>query len=72
MLNTAISAYKGEDIGDLAPETFDTVLVDAPCSGEGMQYKHDKKVQMRDQKAADKLAKLQTQLLLSGIKALKV
>lgn len=72
MLNTAISAYKGEDIGDLAPETFDKVLVDAPCSGEGMQYKHDKKVQMRDQKAADKLAKLQTQLLLSGIKALKV
>ena len=72
MLNTAISAYKGEDIGDLAPETFDKVLVDAPCSGEGMQYKHDKKVQMRDQKAADKLAKLQTQLLISGIKALKV
>lgn len=72
MLNTAVSAYDGTQIGDLASEAFDKVLVDAPCSGEGMQYKHDKSVQLWDQKAAEKLAKLQFQLLLSGIKALKV
>ena len=70
--NTAVSAYDGTQIGDLAPEQFDKVLVDAPCSGEGMQYKHDKTVTFRDQKAADKLAKLQHQLLISGLKALKV
>ena len=72
MHNTAVSAYDGTQIGELAPEAFDKVLVDAPCSGEGMQYKHDKSVQLWDQKAAEKLAKLQLQLLLSGIKALKV
>jgi ribosomal RNA small subunit methyltransferase F len=32
MLNTAVSAYDGTQIGDLAPEFFDKVLVDAPCS----------------------------------------
>ncbi len=72
MLNTAVSAYDGTQIWDLVPESFDKVLVDAPCSGEGMQYKHDKTVHFRDQKSAEKLAKLQTELLLSGLKALKV
>lgn len=72
LFNTAISAYDGTQIGDLAPESFDKVLVDAPCSGEWMQYKHDKTVQYRDQKSADQLAKLQVQLLISGLKALKI
>lgn len=72
LLNTAISAYDGTQIGDLSPESFDKVLVDAPCSWEGMQYKHDKTVHLRDQKWADQLAKLQIQLLISGLKALKV
>lgn len=72
MLNTAVSAYDGTQIGDLAPEFFDKVLVDAPCSWEGMQYKHDKTVHIWDQKSADQLAKLQVQLLISGLKALKV
>jgi hypothetical protein len=53
-------------------EVFDKALVDAPCSGEGMQYKSDSKTTYRDEKNAQQLSKLQIQLLISGLKALKV
>ena len=59
-------------IWDKFPETFDKVLVDAPCSWEWMQYKSDKKVRQRDEKKSQKLSQLQIQLLISGLKALKV
>jgi len=59
-------------IWDKFPETFDKVLVDAPCSWEWMQYKSDKKVRQRDEKKSKKLSDLQIQLLVSWLKALKV
>ena len=59
-------------IWDKFPETFDKVLVDAPCSWEWMQYKSDKKVRQRDEKKSQKLSQLQIQLLISWLKALKV
>ena len=59
-------------IWDKLPETFDKVLVDAPCSWEWMQYKSDKKVRQRDEKKSKKLSELQIQLLISWLKSLKV
>ncbi len=59
-------------IWDKFPETFDKVLVDAPCSWEGMQYKSDKKIRQRDEKKSKKLSELQIQLLISWLKSLKV
>ena len=59
-------------IWDKFPETFDKVLVDAPCSWEWMQYKSDKKVRQRDEKKSKKLSELQTQLLISWLKSLKI
>ena len=59
-------------IWDKFPETFDKVLVDAPCSWEWMQYKFDKKVRQRDEKKSKKLSDLQIQLLISWLKSLKV
>ena len=58
-------------IWDKFPETFDKVLVDAPCSWEWMQYKSDKKVRQRDEKKSKKLSDLQIQLLISWLKSLK-
>jgi len=58
-------------IWDRFPETFDKVLVDAPCSWEWMQYKSDKKVRQRDEKKSKKLSDLQIQLLISWLKSLK-
>ena len=72
LANTAVSAYQGQQIWELVSEVFDKVLVDAPCSGEGMQYKSDSKTTYRDEKNAQQLSKLQIQLLISGLKALKV
>ena len=57
---------------DKLPETFDKVLVDAPCSWEWMQYKSDKKVRQRDEKKSKKLSELQIQLLISWLRSLKV
>ena len=48
------------------------MLLDAPCSGEGMQYKSDFKVYQWNEKAVRKLAYLQRELLVSGLRALKV
>jgi 16S rRNA C967 or C1407 C5-methylase (RsmB/RsmF family) len=59
-------------IWDKFPETFNKVLVDAPCSWEWMQYKSDKKVRQRDEKKSKKLSDLQIQLLISWLKSLKV
>lgn len=59
-------------IWDKLPEMFDKVLVDAPCSGEWMQYKSDKKIWQWDEKKSRKLSELQTQLLISWLKSLKV
>ena len=59
-------------IWDKLPEIFDKVLVDAPCSWEWMQYKSDKKVWQWNEKKSRELSQLQTNLLISWLKALKV
>ena len=33
--NTAITHFDGAVFGEWLPETFDAILLDAPCSGEG-------------------------------------
>jgi hypothetical protein len=65
----------GEDwciLWDKFSESFDKVLVDAPCSWEWMQYKSDKKIWQRDEKKSKKLSDLQIKLLISWLKSLKV
>ena len=59
-------------IWDKLPETFDKVLVDAPCSWEWMQYKSDQKVWQWNEKKSRDLSNLQTKLLISWLKALKL
>lgn len=39
--NTIVTFNKAEDFGERTPNLFDCVLVDAPCSGEGM-FRKDK------------------------------
>lgn len=58
-------------MGNLLSEQCDKVLLDAPCSGEGMQYKSDVNIYQRKEKATRKLAHLQKNLLITGINALK-
>jgi 16S rRNA C967 or C1407 C5-methylase (RsmB/RsmF family) len=70
--NVWVIQQDGCIIWDKLPETFDKVLVDAPCSWEWMQYKSDKKIWQRDEKKSKKLSNLQIQLLISWLKSLKV
>ena len=70
--NTCIIQEDGINLGKTFPELFDKVLLDAPCSWEGMQYKSDKKIWAWDEKKSRKLSELQTNLLISWLNALKV
>jgi hypothetical protein len=59
-------------LGHLLSEQCDKVLLDAPCSGEGMQYKSDFKIYQWNEKQVKKLAYLQKELLIAGLQCLKV
>jgi 16S rRNA C967 or C1407 C5-methylase (RsmB/RsmF family) len=69
--NVLITEYDGRQLGNLLAGQCDKVLLDAPCSGEGMQYKSEMKVYQWNEKASRKLAHLQRELLFSGLRALK-
>lgn len=62
----------GERFGRLAPASFDRVLVDAPCSGEG-RFRLDDPESLADWKPAKvkRLAVEQERLLLAGLRALR-
>ena len=70
--NIAITNYPGESFGDWYPETFDLVLLDAPCSMENLRptSNHPLRETTRDERL--RLQDRQVQLLSSGLRCLKV
>jgi len=70
--HAAISNYPGEYFGKWFPETFDFVLLDAPCSMQGLRETDAHALKPITQKEIDSLARRQTHLLESAISALKV
>jgi 16S rRNA (cytosine1407-C5)-methyltransferase len=70
VVNSAVTNIAGEKFGQWYPETFDLVLLDAPCSMENL---HPGAGHKREIKAAERhrLAARQTQLLLSAIQTCK-
>ncbi len=69
--NVFVTNYDGRYFSNY-PETFDKVLLDAPCSGEGTAYKTDDALKFWNIKNIKRIAKLQAQLLESAFVALKV
>jgi 16S rRNA (cytosine1407-C5)-methyltransferase len=69
--NTAITHITGEKFGILLPDTFDAVLIDAPCSGEGTGFKSDAWTKRRREETIHSIARLQKELIISGINACK-
>lgn len=61
----------GRDIGTLHPDTFDRVLVDAPCSGLGALRRRPEARWRRTPQDVATLSALQLELLRSGISALR-
>ncbi len=70
--HVAVTNYPGESFGNWFPETFDCILLDAPCSMQGLRESESHAIKPITQKEINQLAKRQLKLLDSAIKALKV
>jgi 16S rRNA (cytosine1407-C5)-methyltransferase len=69
--NVAITNYLGELWGGWYPETFDWVLLDAPCSGESLRTAERRQARSISDRERDSLQAQQVRLLISGFQALK-
>jgi 16S rRNA (cytosine1407-C5)-methyltransferase len=70
-INQLVTQYPGESFGSWFPETFDLVLLDAPCSMENLRPTPNHPLRETTQDERLRLQERQTQLLMSGIRALK-
>ena len=66
----AITNYDGAHYRNF-PETFDRILLDAPCSGEGIGFKESQTVKYWNLKNIHTIARLQTKLLDAAFRSLK-
>jgi 16S rRNA (cytosine1407-C5)-methyltransferase len=69
--NIYVTNYDGRFFKQI-PETFDKVLLDAPCSGEGTAFKTDDALKHWNIKNIKRIAKLQFGLLEAAGKTIKV
>ena len=71
-INFAITNYPGESFGDWYPETFDRVLLDAPCSMENLRPTPNHPMRETTPDERMRLQERQIQLLASGLRSLKI
>ncbi|EKE27602.1 MAG: RNA methylase, NOL1/NOP2/sun family [uncultured bacterium (gcode 4)] len=69
--NVWISNYNWQFLGRLT-ETFDKILLDAPCSGEGIWFKSIEALKYWNLKNVKKIADLQKKLFESWLNSLKI
>ncbi|MBN1812264.1 MAG: NOL1/NOP2/sun family putative RNA methylase [Anaerolineae bacterium] len=70
-INTVITNYPGERFGSWFPETFDKVLLDAPCSGESLRTAERRRMQPVSAQERQALHRRQLELLISAFHVLK-
>ncbi len=70
--NTAITRFPGESFGAWFPEVFDLVLLDAPCSMQGLRTTESHPARPITAKESRQLAKRQVALLTSALQAVRV
>lgn len=70
--NTAVTRFPGESFGNWFPETFDRVLIDAPCSMQGLRTTESHPLRPVTAKETQNLAKRQINLLTSALKAARI
>lgn len=71
-LNVSLIKQKGELLSKYLENTFDKILVDAPCSALGIVQKKGEVSNWWNVKQMEKIAELQLRLLISAIKMAKV
>ena len=72
MANGAISNFAGEKLGDWFAESFDKILLDAPCSMESLRVSESHPFRDISASERERLASRQLALLVSALKATKV
>ncbi len=71
-INLAVTNYPGEAFGSWYPETFDLVLLDAPCSMENLRPTPNRPLRQTTDDERLRLQERQIQLLTSGLQTLKI
>ena len=69
--NALVTNETVERLGERFPEQFDKVLIDAPCSGEGMFRKEEAAVTDWSQETVEMCARRQAEILHHGAKLLR-
>lgn len=70
--NQIITQYPGEQFGDWFPETFDMILLDAPCSMENLRPTTNRPLRETTADERLRLQDRQVDLLMSALGSLKV
>ncbi len=70
-VNHAITQFPGESYGDWFPNTFDLILLDAPCSMQSLVSLDSHPMRLITEREEAALVQRQTALLRSALKALK-
>lgn len=70
--HVAVTNYPGDNFGNWFPDTFDKILLDAPCSMQGLRESESRAIKPITQKEINQLAKRQFKLLDSALKSVKV
>jgi 16S rRNA (cytosine1407-C5)-methyltransferase len=71
-VNSAVSRFPGEQFGAWYPDVFDRVLLDAPCSMQGLRSTEAHPMRAITEKEQSALAQRQTRLLESALQAVKI
>jgi len=71
-LHTAVTQFPGERWGTWYPETFDAVLLDAPCSMQGLRGAESHTIRPITDHEINGLARRQVGLLTSALQAVRV
>lgn len=69
--NVALTHFDAKVFGSWIPDTFDAILLDAPCSGEGTIRKDKFAMKNWDQQSIESIASMQQGLIESAFHALK-
>ena len=69
--NVALTHFDGCVFGAWAPESFDSILLDAPCSGEGAIRKDEDAMANWSLSSIEEIAEIQRNLIISAFQALK-
>ncbi len=69
--NVGITHYPGEQFGEMCPASFDAVLLDAPCSMQGLRSTETHPIRAITSREQNELAMRQERLLESAVLATK-